>query len=173
MLQYSFQDLIFSFLVVAAYVALPSVYCALRFYLCLSLFLVLWYSLRLAFVLFSALSTLESTRELFVSCYVLFAPYVGNDLLQASFRTNWTCLFVFPFLVLRLLVSLVSRPGLVPLCRGFSRVVPSLSVRRFLEIWLSSPLFSAYSVRCLFSIGRSQVLWRIWWFYGRRCFPDR
>ena len=41
MLQYSFQDLIFFLFMVAAYVALPSEYCVLRFSLSSSLFLVL------------------------------------------------------------------------------------------------------------------------------------
>ena len=147
-----FKDLIFSLLMFAAYVALTSVYCALRLSLSSSLFLVLWYSLRGAFVLF--LSTVNSwVHQGTVLWAVTFfvAPTLGMIYCTSVSGPHWTRLFFFRCLVLRLLVSLVSRPCLMPLCRGFCRVVTSLSVRRFLEIWLSSPsICRACSVCCVF-----------------------
>ena len=90
MLQYSFHELIFSFLIVAAYLTLPYRYCVLRFCLRASLFLVLWY-LRLSafnFFLIIVSSSVHQVTNLFDTVF-FEARCVPNDLLHADFKTSW------------------------------------------------------------------------------------
>jgi len=90
MLQYSFHELIFCFLIVAVYLALPSRYCVLHCCLRSSLFLVLWYLHLSAFNLFLIIvsSSVHQGTDLFDSVF-FEAKFVLNDLLHANFKTSW------------------------------------------------------------------------------------
>ena len=89
MLQYYFQDLVFSLLIVAGYLIFSLKYCALCLSLNSSMFLVLWNLLRRAFVLF--LSILSSSVHHGTALYVLAffeALCVLNDVLHAILKAS-------------------------------------------------------------------------------------
>ena len=88
-LQNAFQELNFLFLIVDAYLALPSKYCAFRCVLSSSLFVVLRYLLLKAFTLLCMIvsSSVNQGTDLFVVAF-LGVSCILNDSLHAAVRSS-------------------------------------------------------------------------------------